>query len=269
MANASRALVAESGCKYVVQKIIHSHTNPHRNVSLARYELQTSGIPHHRSAVTQFSRAGEESFVLKPVSSAIWEQAQKLRHDLRSSRFVRLPVDTIKSEDESILVYEYFTEDLLSFVKSREILITQIKGILRDVLSGLKELHDNDWVHTGTSALSMYDGTMRSLIYTDIKSDNIVVEYRPQPNGELDISRVNLADPESAAKVKNGEHITGIQVGNIMWRSPEAQAGIGITKASDVFSFGIVVSAPIDLSLPAPLRPSFTERSTYSASMLC
>jgi len=28
-----------------------------------------------------------------------------------------------------------------------------------------------------------------------------------------------------------------------MWRSPEAQAGIGIGKASDVFSFGIVVSA--------------------------
>lgn len=110
---------------------------------------------------------------------------------------------------------------------------------------------------------------MQSLIYTDVKSDNAVVEYRLQPNGELDISRVNLADPESAAKVKHGEHITGIQVGNVMWRSPEAQAGIGITKASDVFSFGIVVSASIDLSVPAPLRPSFTKRSSYSASMLC
>lgn len=207
--------------------------------------------------------------MLKPVSPAIWEQTQILRHDLRSSRFVRLPVDTIKSEDESILVYEYFTEDLLSFVKSREIPITQTKRILRDVLSGLKELHDNDWVHAGTLASTMYEGTVQSLIYTDVKSDNVVVEYRVQPNGEVDISRVNLADPGSAAKVKNGEHITGIQVGNVMWRSPEAQAGIGITKASDVFSFGIVVSAPIDLSILAPLRPSFTKRSTYSASMLC
>lgn len=60
--------------------------------------------------------------------------------------------------------------------------------------------------------------------------------------GQPRIEMVNLADPESAAKVEDGAHITGTQVGNVMWRSPEAQAGIGIGKASDVFSFGIVVS---------------------------
>jgi hypothetical protein len=27
-----------------------------------------------------------------------------------------------------------------------------------------------------------------------------------------------------------------------MWRSPEGQTGRGVTKASDIFSFGLVVS---------------------------
>lgn len=248
MANASRALVAESGCRYVVQKVLRPYTNPNHNISLARYTLQSSRIPDDRGADKQCSSTDQKTYVLKPVSPAIWEKTQILHQDLLSSRFIRLPIDTIKSEDESILVYEYFTEDLLSFVKSREIPIVQTRGILRDVLSGFKELHDNDWVHTGTPAST----TVWSLIYTDVKSDNVVVEYRLQPNGEVDISRVNLADPESAAKVKNGERITGIQIGNVMWRSPEAQAGTGITKASDVLSFGIAVSASIDLSVPAP-----------------
>lgn len=83
---------------------------------------------------------------------------------------------------------------------------------------------------------------MRPLTFTDVKSNNIVVEYRTDAGDQIHIERVNLADPESAGKVKDGEHITGTQVGNVMWRSPEAQAGIGIGKASDVFSFGIVVS---------------------------
>ena len=36
-----------------------------------------------------------------------------------------------------------------------------------------------------------------------------------------------------------------------MWRSPEAQAGTRIGKASDMFSFGMVVSAPCKLREPA------------------
>ena len=75
------------------------------------------------------------------------------------------------------------------------------------------------------------------------ESNNIVVEYLMDTKDQVNIESVNLADPESAAKVDDGENITGIKVGNVMWRSPEAHAGIRIGKASDVFSFGIVVSA--------------------------
>lgn len=87
-------------------------------------------------------------------------------------------------------------------------------------------------------------GLVRPLTCTDVKFNNIVLDYRKDAEDQVHIGRVNLADPESAAKLEEGHAITGIQVGNVMWRSPEAQAGIRIGKASDVFSFGIVVSIP-------------------------
>jgi serine/threonine protein kinase len=89
---------------------------------------------------------------LKPVCPELWKQAQNISRDLRSSQFVRLSVDSIA--DDSILVYPYFTKDLMSFVKSHEISTTQTKRILLDVLKGLKELHDGNWVHTGNATSS-------------------------------------------------------------------------------------------------------------------
>lgn len=72
-----------------------------------------------------------------------------MRRGLDGCRFVRLPVDTI--EDSGIIVYKYRTADLESFVARRGTLpITQAKRILSDVLHGVKEMHDRDWIHTGT-----------------------------------------------------------------------------------------------------------------------
>lgn len=111
--------------------------------------LIAPAIPSLRPADEQYSSSDVRAYVLKPVSPSNWEQAQNISRDLRSSQFVRLPVDSIT--DELILVYPYFTEDLMSFVKNHEIPIAQTKWILLNVLKGLKEFHDNDWVHTGVN----------------------------------------------------------------------------------------------------------------------
>ena len=67
---------------------------------------------------------------------------------LRACKFVRVPVDVIK--DHTIVVYQHKTEDLKSFAMNHHgILLSQHKEILRDVLKGLKEMHDRNWVHTG------------------------------------------------------------------------------------------------------------------------
>lgn len=53
---------------------------------------------------------------------------------------------------------------------------------------------------------------------------------------------VQLADFEDAAHVPLGYDIMGSQVGNQLWRSPEAHAQGPVNSYSDMFSFGIVVS---------------------------
>ena len=76
---------------------------------------------------------------------------------------------------------------------------------------------------------------------TDIKPNNILISYTRGPEGVREIDRVAIADTEDAAKVKKDEGIF-VQVGNVLWRSPEAQIGIRIGKASDIWSFGATVS---------------------------
>jgi serine/threonine protein kinase len=76
---------------------------------------------------------------------------------------------------------------------------------------------------------------------TDIKPNNILISYTLGPEGVREIDRVAIADTEDAAKVKKDEGIF-VQVGNVLWRSPEAQIGIRVGKASDIWSFGATVS---------------------------
>lgn len=58
----------------------------------------------------------------------------------------------------------------------------------------------------------------------------------------MDVKEVRLADLEDSAHVPPGTAILGRQMGNWMWRSPEAHAEGPVNKSSDLFSFGIVVS---------------------------
>lgn len=82
---------------------------------------------------------------------------------------------------------------------------------------------------------------MQTDLLADLKSDNILLMYTASPSDEVNITQVNVADCDNAAKVKEGEAIIGTQVGNVMWRSPEAHVGARIGKASDIFSFGVIV----------------------------
>jgi hypothetical protein len=50
-------------------------------------------------------------------------------------------------------------------------------------------------------------------------------------------------------------------IGNAMWRSPEGQTGRGMSKASDIFSFGLMVGEPY-------LNARISAKALYSAYML-
>ena len=55
-----------------------------------------------------------------------------------------------------------------------------------------------------------------------------------------------LGDFDIACEIKDREtRQTPRALGNVMWRNPEAQTGSGVSKASDVYSFGLMVSSSL------------------------
>jgi serine/threonine protein kinase len=97
----------------------------------------------------------------------------------------------------------------------------------------------------------------------DVKPDNILVNWTCDKEGNKTVANVALGDFDIAFKLEGGEpRQTPYAIGNVMWRSPEGQTGQGVTKASDMFSFGLVVSMPCSsLKIHAKL-------CLYSAYML-
>jgi serine/threonine protein kinase len=158
---------------------------------------------------------------------------------LRSCPYLRLSQDVIL--EQSTLVYVYFTDHLLNLAQ-KDLPLALTKRILKDTLRGLVALHDQNIVHTGRQD-RFYACSLFTTIPTtiDIKANNIFVD-RKDDSQEMVARQVQLGDLEDAAHVPLGSHIIGTQVGNYMWRSPEAHAEAGLGKPSDMFSFGVVVS---------------------------
>ena len=78
-----------------------------------------------------------------------------------------------------------------------------------------------------------------------MKPDNILVNWTCDKDGSKTVTDVALGDFDIAFNLRGGESFqTPYAIGNAMWRSPEGQTGRGMTKASDIFSFGLVVSEP-------------------------
>lgn len=139
--------------------------------------------------------------------------------DLRSSPYIRVADDCIP--DQSMFTYKYLKGHLLSFVQ-KDVPLPLTKRILRDSLRGIAALHE------------------KGIVHTDIKADNIMLDWDEEEESTT-IRQVKVADLEDAAYVPDNSAIVGRQVGNWMWRSPEAHASGQVQKASDIFSFGVVV----------------------------
>ena len=76
-----------------------------------------------------------------------------------------------------------------------------------------------------------------------MKPDNILVNWTCDKEGNKIVTDAALGDFDIAFKLEGREQLeTPYAIGNAMWRSPEGQTGRGVTKASDIFSFGLVVS---------------------------
>lgn len=98
----------------------------------------------------------------------------------------------------------------------------------------------------------------------DIKPDNILVNWTCNKNGAETVTDVALGDFDISFKFERGALLqTRHAIGNAMWRSPEGQTGRGVTNASDIFSFGLVVSYIMLCSSVLP------KKSTLSFCVQC
>ncbi|KAI1756106.1 kinase-like domain-containing protein [Xylaria castorea] len=158
-----------------------------------------------------------QSFALKRVSRPFYNMSVRLATEFAGSRRLRMHVDC--NQKEGVLIYPYYTTTLLSLIQDKpDFSPTQRYKILRYTAEAIAELHNKNWIHI------------------DIKPDNILVNLTCD-----NVTNVALGDFDIACKLEDGNVFqTPHAIGNAMWRSPEGQTGTGVTKASDMFSFGLV-----------------------------
>lgn len=122
--------------------------------------------------------------------------------DIQSSPYLRAADDAIP--EQGMFAYKYMKDDLLSLAE-KDVPLPSMKRILRDSLRGLVALHD------------------KGIVHTDIKANNIMVNWTEE-NGDIEVHETRIVDMEDAAYVPEDRVIIGRQLGNWMWRSPEAHA---------------------------------------------
>ncbi|KAI1446591.1 kinase-like domain-containing protein [Annulohypoxylon stygium] len=179
---------------------------------------------HHKDHKLSIFKAQSEHevFVFKRVPRPFYGLSLRLAAEFAGSRRLRMHIDC--NQEECILIYPYFRGTLLSLIQDEPGLhVLERKKIMRHTGEAIQELHSKDWIHI------------------DVKPDNILVNWTCDEQGNATVTNVALGDFDIAYKSENGEpRQTPYAIGNAMWRSPEGQTGMGVTKASDMFSFGLV-----------------------------
>ncbi|KAL2814445.1 kinase-like domain-containing protein [Aspergillus granulosus] len=161
-----------------------------------------------------------------------------LRDQLTSSQNIRTVTDS--AGHSRALFYPYFYNNLWARSLSPE----DTRGVLRDALCGLADLHDNGVMHNGLTPYS------------------ILFEYDDTGTHEAgNIKKAQLGNLEYTIKLAPNEWFVGPPLGkNPCYRSPEAWCEARQNQASDVFSFGMVIVHAMnkDISRHRPFRVKFT-----------
>jgi len=130
-------------------------------------------------------------------------------------------IDEIEDpSDPRALVLKYLDDDVLRASAARKLTRPEVKFVIRNVLEALKVLHEDGYIHT------------------DIKLDNLLVNYGP---GVVRFADVKLADCGSTVHSNSVYAKEGDIIGAPIFRSPEAQLQMRWNTATDIWSLGTML----------------------------
>ncbi|KFX97766.1 hypothetical protein O988_04689 [Pseudogymnoascus sp. VKM F-3808] len=123
----------------------------------------------------------------------------------------------IAASEAPTIVLKWVEDDALTACARRRLMTREVKGVARTVLGALEVMHGEGVVHT------------------DIKPDNILVDYDREHSR---ISTARLADLGNAVPIDSEYARDGFPIGAPIFRSPEAALQIPWGCATDIWSLG-------------------------------
>ncbi|KAJ9296019.1 hypothetical protein DTO271G3_5594 [Paecilomyces variotii] len=168
--------------------------------------------------------------VIKTAPKLRLENERTVLSHLRNQLYIRQLVDEIPESESNPagLVLKRLDDNLLEAADVKRLKRGEVRLIARDILKGLKALHEAGWVHT------------------DIKPDNILVNYG---KGLLRFSSVQLGDCGHACRdtpIGSTDPYHGPRnrhtIGAALYRSPEAMLNLPWDTSTDIWSFGVTIT---------------------------
>ncbi|OJD23075.1 serine/threonine protein kinase [Blastomyces percursus] len=146
------------------------------------------------------------------------------------TQYLRPLIDEIvEPTDPPAIVLRHLEDDLLASSNKKKLTTKEIKYVSKRVLTALRLLHEDGFVHT------------------DVKMDNVLVNFAPSSQGESEqrFTDIQLADLESTVHITSRYCQECDGIGTPIWRSPEAQLGLQWGPPTDIWSFGTMVISMI------------------------
>ncbi|OJJ44254.1 hypothetical protein ASPZODRAFT_153735 [Penicilliopsis zonata CBS 506.65] len=174
------------------------------------------------------TKAGETVIIKSTRHFRITDERDILRKFQPKTPHLRPLLDEIiEPPDPPTIVLKHLEDDLQTASAARKLNGKEIRYVSKRVLGALKVIHEDGYVHT------------------DIKMDNVLVNYDPQNSTEQRFADVQLADLESTVHITSRFCEDRDEIGTPIWRSPEAQLGLKWGPATDIWSFGTMVISMI------------------------
>lgn len=205
---------------------------------------------YHNIQLTQCRSQKDDLVIVKSVAGHphVVNERDVLQRFQAKSPYIRPLIDEIQDPAEPItIVLKHLDTDLLKETVKRPLSRKEIKYVSIRVLEALNALHEDGYVHTGKAWLIAHilqACRISDPLIPDIKLDNIFLNLKKDEikKDEIRFSDVQLGDFGGSYPQDSHWAKSGTPVGAPIWNSPEILMNLPWNTATDIWSFGNVVS---------------------------